>query len=111
MARQTFSWYPNWESEKTVKPEVTVTKFGDGYEARQAAGLNFRKQVWDVTFEGNDALINAIDAFLNARGAVESFYWTTPKNETLIFVCDEWRVKRVMGYRQLTGTFRQVFEV
>ena len=111
MARQTFSWYPSWESEKTVKPEVTVTKFGDGYEARQAAGLNFRKQVWDLVFEGNDALVNAIDAFLYARGGVESFTWTNPNNQTLVFVCDEWRIKRVKGYRQLSATFRQVFEV
>ena len=111
MARQTFTWYPLWESEKTVKPEVTITKFGEGYEVRQAAGLNFRKEVWEVVVEGNDALSDAIDAFLTARGGVESFIWTTPKNKTLIFVCDEWRVKRVQGYRQLSTSFRQVFEV
>lgn len=111
MARQTFSWFPNWESEKSVKPEVTITKFGEGYEARQATGINFRKQVWSLTFENNDAVINAVDAFLYARGAVESFIWVTPKNESIIVVCDEWSVKRIMGYRQLTANFRQVFEV
>ncbi len=110
MARQTFSWLPTFESEKNVKPEVTVTKFGDGYEARQAAGINFRKQVWSLTFEDVRTKIDLIDAFLNARGAVESFYWKTPKGETLVFVCDEWRVKRYTGYDQLTATFRQVFE-
>lgn len=110
MPRQLFTWRPCWESEKTMKPEVTVTKFGDGYEARQASGLNFQKEVWSLKFEGSDALIDAIDNFLKARGAVEAFDWDNPKGVRLVFVCDEWRVVRKQGYRELSCEFRQVFE-
>ncbi|ELC1672793.1 phage tail protein, partial [Escherichia coli] len=34
MERQTFNWYPDYESEKSVKPNVTVLNFGDDYEQR-----------------------------------------------------------------------------
>ena len=112
MSRQTFStsWLPTFESEMTKKPNITITSFGDGYEARQAAGINFVKQEWSLTFEYDRTTIQAIDTFLLARGAVESFYWTNPRSEQIIVVCDEWKVVRHTGYDTLTGTFRQVFE-
>ncbi|EFM8663876.1 phage minor tail protein L [Escherichia coli] len=46
MERQTFNWYPDYESEKSVKPNVTVLNFGDDYEQRQAQGLNRIKEEW-----------------------------------------------------------------
>ncbi|HAU6500318.1 TPA: phage tail protein, partial [Citrobacter freundii] len=50
MERLTFNWYPDYESEKTVKPNVTVLNFGDDYEQRQAKGLNRIKEEWSLTF-------------------------------------------------------------
>lgn len=110
MARQTFTLLPTFESEASMKPEVTVTKFGDGYEARQGNGINFKKEVWDLTFDGVSAPVEAANDFLVARGAVESFYWMNPRGVTLTVVCDEWSIKRYPGYRTLTAQFRQVFE-
>lgn len=110
MARQTFSWYPDFESEKAVKPDVTVLKFGDDYEQRQSAGLNRIKEEWSLTFRRTHDQVNAIDDFLTARAAVESFYWVTPRNKTIVCVCDSHSVKRYPGYLELTCTFRQVFE-
>jgi phage-related protein len=56
---------------------VTILKFGDDYEQRQSAGLNRIKEEWALTFKRPYSIGNAIDDFLTARGAVESFYWTT----------------------------------
>lgn len=112
MARQTFitTMHPTFESEQAMKPEVNVIKFGDGYESRQGNGVNFKKQVWNLTFEGTAIPIEAAYDFLQARGAVESFFWTTPRGQVIVVVCDEWKMVRQPGYRTLTCTFRQVFE-
>jgi phage-related protein len=77
MERQTFNWYPDYESEKSVKPNVTVLNFGDDYEQRQAQGLNRIKEEWSLTFTRSYNEINAIDDFLTERSGVESFYWVT----------------------------------
>lgn len=81
MERLTFNWYPDYESEKTVKPNVTVLNFGDDYEQRQAKGLNRIKEEWSLTFTRSYDVINAVDDFLTARAAVESFYWTNPRGQ------------------------------
>lgn len=110
MDRQTFNWFPDFESEKTIKPDVTVLKFGDDYEQRQSSGLNRVKEEWALTFKRPYSIGNAIDDFLTARGAVESFNWTTPRNKKIICVCDSHTVKRYPGYLEISCTFRQVFE-
>lgn len=110
MERQTFNWYPDYESEKTVKPNVAILNFGDDYEQRQAKGLNRIKESWALTFTRSRDVIDAVDDFLTARGAVESFYWTNPRGKPLVVVCDEHSVKRYQGHSVLSATFRQVFE-
>lgn len=85
MERLTFNWYPDYESEKTVKPNVAVLNFGDDYEQRQAKGLNRIKEEWSLTFTRSYDVINAVDDFLTARAAVESFYWTNPRGKRLLW--------------------------
>ena len=111
MERLTFNWYPDYESEKTVKPNVAVLNFGDDYEQRQAKGLNRIKEEWSLTFTRSYDVINAVDDFLTARAAVESFYWTNPRGKKIVVVCDSHTVKRYQGYQVLTATFRQIYEL
>ncbi len=112
MSRQTFpAFYPTYGSRAKRKPAVQITKFGDGYEARTAFGINTTPEVWDLTYEDSEANINTIDSFLKAQGAVLSFVWTTPDNMTANFVCRQWNETRMaQGVKQLTATFEQVFE-
>lgn len=110
MARQTFTWYPNWESEVTPKYNVTVLKFGDDYEQRQVAGLNRVKEEWSLKFEQPHDIGNQIDDFLRARGGHESFNWTNPRGVKIVVVCDTHSVKRYTGRLEINATFRQVFE-
>ncbi|EMA2752297.1 phage tail protein [Escherichia coli] len=110
MERQSFEWHPDYESEKTIKPNVTVLRFGDDYEQRQAKGLNRIKEEWSLSFTGEYKYIHTIDDFLTERGAIESFNWTTPRGKKIVVVCDSHSVKRYKGYCVLTASFRQVFE-
>lgn len=110
MERQTFNWYPDFESEKTVKPKVGILQFGDDYEQRQGVGLNRIKEEWSVTFTRPHEVINQIDDFLTDKHGVESFWWTNPRGKQIIVVCDSHSVKRYRGHHILTAIFRQIYE-
>lgn len=110
MARQTFTWFPVFESEESVEASTSVVKFGEGYEQRQSAGLNNIKPEWSLVFEGTREEIAEIVAFIKARNGVESFYWRTPSLEDVVVVCSKYTRKNMQGYAQLSVTFRRVFE-
>lgn len=111
MSRQTFSWFPDRDPEQTVKPVVSVTKFGDGYESRQANGMNYQPMSWAMIFTRDRAESLEILNFIRARGAVEAFNWINPLEETGVYVCREWKAKPMKGLlMQISCTFEQVFE-
>lgn len=111
-AKQTFTWMPIFDSEKTTEPTVSVVQFGEGYELRQAIGLNSIKPEWSLTFENVPAEILKIEKFLEARGGVEAFYFKNPddKTQTLTVVCSRWSKVRHTGYHTLQCAFRRVYE-
>lgn len=109
----TFSYTPDFLSQKKTKPDVLQIKFGDGYEQRQAFGINTRAKVWSLSFklrENSEA--DAIEAFLEARNGVEAFDWTEPYGSTAEkWVCREWSRTIEKAQRStITCTFEQVFE-
>ena len=117
----TFTWNPDFQAQVQYAPRVTVTTFGDGYEQRVQFGINANAQKWNLTFKGrSDAEASAIDAFLQAAGALTSFFWTPPgQTAPLKFVCRKWSKNAVAsnGTRaapaylwDLTVPLEQVFE-
>lgn len=111
MPKPTFSWYPDTGAQCAIKPSVQPTKFGDGYELRIAVGINPVSEKWSLKFSRNQAESDAINAFLKARAASESFLWTTPDGMAGTFVCREWRRNRLQGgIAEITCDFEQVFE-
>jgi phage-related protein len=109
----TFTYTPDFGASKASKPRVKVITFGDGYEQRLAYGINTNPQEWNLTFSNrNDSEAQAIDAFLTARNAVESFSWTPYGESPRNFVCREWS-KVLNGYNRNTieATFIEVFEL
>jgi phage-related protein len=110
MTRPIFTWFPDYDSQEDMKPDVEVTKLGDGYEIRNPRGLNFKKQVWSVKFDRESVEAGLIRDFLTARGASEAFTWANPFNETGTFVCDSFKTQRRPGGLVINATFRQVFE-
>ena len=108
----TFAWSPSFEATEASKPRVRKFSAGDGYEQRIRFGLNTDPKEWELQFnERSDIERDQITAFLDARGGVESFDWTTPRGIAGKFVCDEWQVTlRACNFNNIRARFRQVFE-
>lgn len=107
-----FTFISDFGVTKKLAPKVTEISFGDGYSQRARNGLNTNPQTWDLSFSNRtDTEAEAIDAFLTARGGVESFDWT-PYNESAgKYICKEWS-KSLDGFNRnsIQATFIQVFE-
>jgi phage-related protein len=111
MSKPVFTWMPDSGASQTVKPTVTATKFGDGYELRTAVGINFKPKSWSVTFTQGGVATKQILDFLDARGGLEAFVWTDPMDATNTYVCRQWGSSRQgWGVYAVTATFEQVFE-
>lgn len=109
----TFVWVATYGSKETIKPNVVVTQFGDGYESRTPVGMNTQRRKWDLNFDNRpNATADAIESFLKARGAVEAFDWTPPYGGAGKWVCREWSSAPTSpNTRSVTATFEEVFEV
>jgi phage-related protein len=106
-----FTWLASYDATKTVAPTVKVIKFGDEYEQRQASGINRKPRKFSLKFTRLTEEIDAIEAFLSARGAVESFRYTHPGQSAGVFVCREWmRTDISFAVHGLSADFEEVFE-
>ena len=109
----TFTYAPDYSAQVSIKPRVRSIQFGDGYEQRQADGINTQPQRWNLTFanRSNTDTI-AITGFLSARGAVEAFDWTPPDSTASIkVICREWqKTMNRFNINTVTASFEQVFE-
>lgn len=104
---------PDFGAQKKSQPAVRVVKFGDGYEQRLAYGVNTQPKVWELRWSASsNSNADAIEAFFEARGAVESFDWTPLQEATAYkFVCRQWqREHQYADINIITATFEQVFE-
>lgn len=108
----TFTYTPDYGAASSVKPNVRVTKFGDGYEQRQANGLNTMPKQWSLKFGlRSDSEANAIEAFFIAQAGVSSFDWTDINGAAGKYVCRGWqRAKDRYNLNTITAIFEQVFE-
>lgn len=109
----TFTYTADFGAKVNIKPRVRTTAFGDGYEQRQANGINARADVWDLTFNrrSNDEA-QAIMDFLGARAGVEAFDWTPPNESTAIrVVCREWNKSlERFNFNTVSAQFNRVYE-
>lgn len=107
-----FAWRPN-TARLVRKPKVTKATFGEGYEQRQADGINNALATWELTFTGvppYDA--EYIEAYLKQMNGVTAFDWTPPnRSVSSKFVCDDWERDlnpEIDGESNITATFREV---
>ena len=104
----------SYGAQKSSKPKMRMTQFGDGYEQRTTFGLNQNPKEWSLTWRNiTEANADTIEAFLDARAADgASFDWTPPDTATSYkWVCQQWdKTIPYTGRATITATFRQVFE-
>lgn len=107
----TFAYIASKSAKKASKPRVVKAAFGDGYALRVKDGINTSPEMWDLSFNNlPDVHANAIEDFFEARGASESFYWTTPRGVQKLFVCPEWnRTQNKEDSSSITTKFEQVY--
>ena len=109
----TFNWVISGGTKKRSKPRVLRNQFGDGYSQRIADGINTDAKTWDVAIQYRTTTeADAIEAFLDARGGVDSFDWTPPLSATAIkVICQTWDRDIAHGAAQaISAVFEQVFE-
>lgn len=109
----TFTYTPDFGARVAIKPRVRVASFGDGYEQRQAIGINARNDTWDLQFQRrSNTEAQAIMDFLAARNAVEAFDWTPPNESTAIrVVCREWnKTLERFNLNTVSAQFIRVYE-
>lgn len=108
---EVFTWKADYDASKAVAPSVRVIKFGDGYEQRQVTGINRQPRKYSLTFKRKKSVIDAIEAFLSARGSLDAFSYTHPGQPAGVFVCREWtRTNIAFGVDGLSATFEEVYE-
>ena len=104
----------SYGAQKSSKPKMRMTQFGDGYEQRTKFGLNQNPKEWSLTWQNiTEANADTIETFLDARAADgASFDWTPPDAATSYkWVCQQWdKTIPYTGRATITATFRQVFE-
>ena len=104
----------SYGAQKSSKPKMRMTQFGDGYEQRTTFGLNQNPKEWNLTWQNiTEANADTIETFLDARAADgASFDWTPPDSATSYkWVCQQWdKTIPYTGRATITATFRQVFE-
>jgi phage-related protein len=108
----TFTYTPDFGIAFEVRPTVRVSQFGDGYQQRQASGINTQPKNWDLKFSlRTDAEADAIEGFLVDRAGVESFDWSDINGVTGKYVCMGWqRTKDRYNLNTISTKFQQVFE-
>lgn len=109
-----FTYTPDFGAQKSIRPNVTNLKFGDGYTQRVAFGLNTQLQSWALSFTNRDAAeADLIETFLIDKNGVESFDWTPPGEASpRKFICQSWsRTKIKGGFDSISATFEETADL
>jgi phage-related protein len=107
----TFDYCPSVSSSSQEESRVLVTSYGDGYQQRIGDGINIRKRIWNVTFNGTAEYTNEIRDFLRTSNGVDSFDWTPPDGEAGKWICTSWnKTYFSSAVHSIKATFVEVFE-
>ncbi|EGG3071194.1 phage tail protein [Salmonella enterica] len=106
---KTFHWKVDPDMGVDSEPQVTVVKFGDGYEQRRVTGLNSNLKKYSVTIRTTRQDAGYLEDFLSEHNGVKAFLWTPPYGYRQIkVVCRKWSVKVGLLKTTFTATFEQV---
>lgn len=75
---KTFHWKVDPDMGVDSEPQVSVVRFGDGYEQRRASGINNDLKKYSVTIRVDREDGPALEGFLSQHNGVKAFLWTPP---------------------------------
>lgn len=104
---------PTYGLQKRSAPNVRGIQFGSGYQQRAQFGINQNPKSYQLIFEVSETDADTIEAFLDARGAVESFTFTPPGEASSgKYICRQWdKTIPYLNRATINATFEQVFEI
>ncbi|ENZ9960161.1 phage tail protein, partial [Salmonella enterica] len=73
---KTFGWKVDPDMQVDSEPQVSVVRFGDGYEQRRASGINNDLKKYSVTIRVDREDSPALEGFLSQHNGVKAFLWT-----------------------------------
>ena len=96
--------------ERSREVRIVGTDFGDGYEQKQADGLNALRDKLTVSWDNlTIAQAKSVDAFFDARYAAP-FLWTPPQSEAQkLWRCTSWSVSYSSLHASLSASLEEVF--
>ena len=111
MAVETFEWCPVPGAEVTYEYATVSAALGDGLEQSAELGLNNERQIWNLTFDGDEVRIKAITDFVRRHKGSLPFLWKPPGEANLLKFKTSGTPTKVLnvGYQMLRVTFRQHF--
>lgn len=79
---------PDWGLTDEVDASVSKISFGDGYELRQAEGINHLRDKWDLSWSFLTLeQATATYEWLRQRKDLTAFLWTHPDGRQVKVVC------------------------
>lgn len=76
-----FTWDLDINTTETTSHNVSIIKFGDGYEQRVKTSINSKVKYWKCSKTDYKHVIDEIKGFLDSTGAVEAFTFTPIEGE------------------------------
>lgn len=102
-------------SSRTVSSDIVTVRFGNGYEQRIPAGINYKRDKWSIVWETlTVAQKNTIVTFIDAVSDGSVITWTSPFDTVQKkFVLDgDWSMSTRSGtIYSITLNLRQVFDI
>jgi phage-related protein len=88
-----FFWTPSYSSNANFNPRIKSVKLGDGYEVRNADGINNTLLEFELSFDNRslDEYTSIMHFLVNQEGH-KAFIYTPliPYNKQKLFVCRSW---------------------
>lgn len=106
-------WVESEGATLSETPRLKTASFGDGYEQRAPAGINFVRQAWDIPFNGvDDAVADDMVAFLRQQAGYLPFNYVPLRSTTALrVICRSWtRTHSAPGESTLRCKFETVYE-
>ena len=111
MAAETFGWTPLFGGSSSIRARVREAKFGGGYVQRVPDGINTMARSRKLSFAGDAATCDAIEAFLMRHAGARWFWYAYPGAARCKVRCAEWdRSYLAAGDEVVSAAFEQVFD-